>query len=108
MSDANDEKTATCNESSQSQVEKCKRQSKNWSEVWKHFTKLEVVPNKIPTCQCNHCKMILSCDSKSGTTHLHCHIEKSCSSFKDARGKQQLLQFNKGNGAFDSLDNFST
>ncbi|TYG49799.1 hypothetical protein ES288_D10G123200v1 [Gossypium darwinii] len=54
-----------------------KRQKSTTSKVWDEMTKLECGNKNELKAQCNHCKIIFSAKSSSGTSHLRRHLN-SC------------------------------
>ncbi|KAL3821240.1 hypothetical protein ACJIZ3_007145 [Penstemon smallii] len=84
MEDANTETDLEINYHSEASMgDKRKREGKLRSKVWHHFSKLRKADGTSDKCQCNYCKKLFTCSSKSGTTHLLRHITDGiCPAFK--------------------------
>ncbi|XP_057795947.1 uncharacterized protein LOC131012060 isoform X2 [Salvia miltiorrhiza] len=87
IEDTNNETDLEINYNSEASVgDKRKRDGKLRSEVWQHFTKVIQEDGTCEKCQCNHCRKLFTCSSRSGTTHLKRHIDaRICPVYKKDR-----------------------
>ncbi|XP_011098241.1 uncharacterized protein LOC105176949 isoform X1 [Sesamum indicum] len=100
MEDGNHETDLEINYHSEGSMgEKRKREGKLRSKVWQHFTKIMKEDGSCEKCQCNHCRKLFTCSSRSGTTHLLRHITDGiCPVFKKEKDKIVTISSYPGGG----------
>ncbi|XP_047946373.1 uncharacterized protein LOC125192771 [Salvia hispanica] len=100
IEDANNETDLETNYNSEASIgDKRKRDGKLRSEVWLHFTKVIQEDGTCEKCQCNHCRKLFTCSSRSGTTHLKRHIDaRICPVYKKDKDKTVTISSYPRNG----------
>jgi hypothetical protein len=77
-----------------------RKESRDSSLVWEHFTKVEGLPADSPKAACNYCGRQYYCHSKrNGTSSMISHLENQCKKYPYRFGvadkNQPTLSFDK-------------